>query len=200
MFFNDSNYNSEVISTINTINSIIDDTNKELDKLKFTRQCMIEKLLYEIHSITTYPITYGIAFYQAINDYLNRKEKPLPKGDELKEKYGKFTPKSCYEILLEDLQNHISSNIKSIDKIVWMGYNNYGVCVYFNVNNNTYYLTIPIIKNISIRELVYETNDYNETNNYIDYDIAKFKLFIQDGTYSWKLVKASYNLDDLKID
>lgn len=194
MFFNDLNYNSKTINTIDTIKSIIYDTDKELNKLKFTKQCMIEKLLYEIHSITTYPIPYGIAFYQAINDYINRKEKPLPKGDELKEKYGNSDPKSCYKILLEDLQNHISSNIKSIDKIVWMGYNEYGVCVYFNIDNNTYHLTIPIIKNISIRELTYDTDDY------IDYDIAKFKLFIQDGTHSWKLVKASYELDDLKID
>lgn len=196
MFFNDSNYNSEVISTIDTIKSIIDDTNNELNKLKFTKQCMIEKLLYEIHSITTYPISYGIAFYQAINDYLNRKEKPLPKGDELKEKYGNYDPKTCYKIFLEDLQNHISSNIKSIDKIIWMGYNQYGVCVYFNVDSHTYYLAIPIIKNISIRELTYETDSY------IDYDIAKFKLYKQDEnrTHSWTLIKASYNLDELKIN
>jgi hypothetical protein len=196
MIFNDLNYNSKTINTIDTIKSIINDTDKELNKLKFTKQCMIEKLLCEIHSITTYPIPYGVTFYQAINDYLNRKEKPLPKGDELKEKYGNSDPKSCYKILLEDLQSHISSNIKSIDQIVWMGYNEYGVCVYFNVDNNTYYLTIPIIKNISIRELTYETDDY------IDYDIAKFKLFIQEGvgSCSWKLVKSSYELDDLKID
>ena len=182
-----TDYNADAKKAITTIQSLIADTDKQINNLNFIKDCMIDKLMIEIGNIITYPFSYTSKFYSAVIAYLNRKKKPLPKTkEERKEKFFGCDPKDCYKILLEDVQ-YIFPSVTKIDKIIWCGYNSYGVNIYFDIEDDTYYLYIPIINNISRNDVVWD-------NSYIDYDIAKFQLFKQTSKSSWTRVYNSYEL------
>lgn len=185
--FNDDDFNSNTKKNIGTIQSLVENIDKQINDLTFTKNCMLDKLVAEIRSIYTLPFAYNEKFYKTIIAYLNRKENPLPKTkEERKEKFG-YEPKDCYEILLEDIQN-IFPSVTKINKILWYGFNSYGVNVYFDITDDTYYLYIPIINNISRNNVIWDSG-------YIDYDIAKFQLFKQTGKSSWTRIYNSYNIN-----
>ena len=185
MNFN-NDFNSDTKNKINTIQSLVTNIDKQINDLTFTKDCMLDKLVAEIRSIYTLPFAYNEKFYATIIAYLNRKENPLPKTkEERKEKFG-YEPKDCYKILLEDIQN-IFPSVTQINKIIWCGFDSHGVNVYFDIDTNTYYLYIPIIKNISRNDVIWDSG-------YIDYDIAKFQLFKQTGKSSWTRIYNSYNI------
>ena len=186
MNFN-ADFNFDTKKNINTIQSLVTNIDKQINDLTFTKDCMIDKLVAEIKSIYTLPFSYNEKFYATIIAYLNRKENPLPKTkEERKEKFG-YEPKDCYKILLEDIQN-IFPSVTQINKIIWCGFDSHGVNVYFDIDANTYYLYIPIIKNISRNDVIWDSG-------YIDYDIAKFQLFKQTGKSSWTRIYNSYDLN-----
>ena len=189
MYNFNNDFNSDTKNNINTIQSLIENIDKQINDLTFTKDCMFDKLVAEIRSICTLPFAYNEKFYKTVIAYLNRKENPLPKTkEERKEKFG-YEPKDCYEILLEDIQN-IFPSVTKINKIMWCGFNSHGVDIYFDITDeidtHTYYLYIPIVKNISRNDIAWDS--------YIDYDIAKFQLFKQTGTSSWTRVYNSYNI------
>jgi hypothetical protein len=191
MNFN-ADFNADAKNNINTIQSLVTNIDKQINDLTFTKDCIIDKLVAEIKSIYTLPFAYNEKFYATIIAYLNRKENPLPKTkEERKEKFG-YEPKDCYEILLEDIQN-IFPSVTKINKILWYGFNSHGVDVYFDIDANTYYLYIPIIKNISRNDVIWDSG-------YIDYDIAKFQLFKQTGKSSWTRIYNSYDLNKELIE
>ena len=186
MNFN-ADFNFDTKKNINTIQSLVTNIDKQINDLTFTKDCIIDKLVAEIKSIYTLPFSYNEKFYATIIAYLNRKENPLPKTkEERKEKFG-YEPKDCYKILLEDIQN-IFPSVTQINKIIWCGFDSHGVDVYFDIDAQTYYLYIPIVKNISRNDVIWDSN-------YIDYDIAKFQLFKQTGKSSWTRIYNSYDLN-----
>lgn len=187
MYNFNNDFNSDTKKNINTIQSLVENIDKQINDLKFTKDCMLDKLVAEIRSIYTLPFSYNEKFYKTISAYLNRKENPLPKTkEERKEKFG-YEPKDCYKILLEDIQN-IFPSVTKIDKIVWCGFDSHGVNIYFEIDTHTYYLYIPIINNISHNDVAWD-------NGYIDYDIAKFQLFKQTSKSSWTRVYNSYEIN-----
>lgn len=182
-----NDYNADAKKSIDTIKSLIADTDKQINNLNFIKDCMIDRLMNEINNISTFPFSYNEKYYKAIIAYINRKETPLPKTkEERKEKFG-YEPKDCYELLLEDIQD-IFPSVNKIDKIIWCGYNSHGVNIYFDIVDDAYYLYIPIIKNISRNDVVWD-------NGYIDYDIAKFQLCKQTSSCSWTRVYNSYDIN-----
>ena len=186
MNFN-TDFNANTKKNISTIQSLVTNIDKQINDLTFTKDCMIDKLVSEIKSIYTLPFAYNEKFYATIIAYLNRKENPLPKTkEERKEKFGN-EPKDCYKILLEDIQN-IFPSVTKIDKILWYGFDSHGVDVYFDIDAQTYYLYIPIVKNISRNDIMWDSG-------YIDYDIAKFQLFKQTGKSSWTRIYNSYDIN-----
>ena len=96
-----------------------------------------------------------------------------------------ISDKKYEEILLRKLQNSISKEIKSIEKISLGGYESYYYEITFKIKNSDYRIEIPNASAICISNI-----------NHANYGM--YRLLQEECESCWNLIKTSYSLKDIK--
>lgn len=161
---------TDVAADINKLRERFDGLKKQEEDIKFYEDAVIDKFIDEIKNTMNvqFPFT---------NDFFNGL---CSKKHEKHDDNIKWT--------LQMLQKNISEKITSIDDVLRVGFNMYGVNVSFTVNDAKYELIIPVRQNINRGNVVLD--------DYIDWSAGKFVLLKQDEKYdwSWNTVWSGYDL------
>jgi len=98
------------------------------------------------------------------------------------------------EVLLKKMQSHINSNIACINKLVYSGqaglYEPYSYEVGFIVNGKSYLFVVPNPLGLDVTNLA--------RANYGKYNLLQENSAKADEVRSWSIIKASYQITDIK--
>lgn len=89
------------------------------------------------------------------------------------------------------LQQHLCDKIKKIDKVVCCGFHMYAISCHFTVDDKKYSVTIPIRDNIQRSDFIFD--------NYVNWDIGRYEVLMEESEHSWLVLWGGYDLDDCNV-
>lgn len=164
-------YSKQIVENINRCTNIIDDNNREMDKLQFINKITEAQLVLEIRKLTVYNFE-----WDKINRFIS--------GE------GENVNKNSYEALVYILVPLLTKECNKfnkrrfIDEIVFCGREVYGYNIYFTVNNTQFYLFYPEYKKIDI-------------GNYKSAHCGKFALSYKVSESHYKMITESYDIVEI---
>lgn len=164
-------WNVEQINvTVDKLKERFNGLKKQEEDIKFYEDAVIDKFISKIQTQMCVQFPFNNDFFKGLCN----------------EKHEKYNDNIKWT--LQMLQQNISEKITCIDKVMCVGYDMYGVAVYFTVDDAKYELIIPVRHNICRRNVVID--------DYVHWDAGKFVLLKQDEKHNccWSTVWSGYDL------
>lgn len=174
--------NIENIEMIQRCQDKIKEEEKYISEHKFNIETFKLRMINQIHDL--YTITSEKTLSKAWIFFGNKNNNNDEKNkDELKEAYN-FIKDLIIDYIIGDTKCNYKKT-KMIKNIICEGYEGYAYDIHFVVNNITFILEIPVVKNINIHNYKYYDGRY-----YLRY-------YEKEGACSQKYIMASYYIEDL---